>query len=138
MEKDSDSNSGSAKTHSATQNSVSTIPGWLTPSAFCFSIVFLLSILVLSVTIPSPTPFQYTIFRIIISLGGAAFSIAITGFLSIRLNLPAGGYIIGGGALAVFVTLYFFSPTIPGVLKPVPLVDQRGHLLNSPAGPAAL
>jgi len=113
---------------------MTTIPKWLVPAAFLFGIAFLVAILALVVKIPGPTPTQFTVFRIIIALGGAAFSMALTGFLTIQLNLPKGGQIVAGGALAVFVVLYFYSPAIPGI--PKPLVDERGNPLLSPANDA--
>jgi hypothetical protein len=109
------------------------IPAWLVPAAFLVGIAFLIAILVLVVKIPKPTEFQFIIFRILIALGGAAFSMALTGFLTIQMNLPNGGQIVAGGALAVFIVLFFFSPKIPGVPKPQPLVDERGNLMSSPA-----
>jgi hypothetical protein len=112
------------------QNSV---PKWLIPIAFFVGVGFTIAILILAVKIPNPSKFQFTIFRIVIALGGSAFSMALTGFLTIQMDLPRGGQIVAGGALAVFVILYFFSPSIPGFPKPAVLVDDRGNTLQSPA-----
>jgi len=49
---------------------MTTIPKWLVPAAFLFGIAFLVAILALVVKIPGPTPTQFTVFRIIIALGG--------------------------------------------------------------------
>src|ERR1700680_4167893 len=118
--------------------SVSAIPKWLVPVAFFTAILFLATILMLAVKVPTPTPFQFIVFRILIALFGAAFSMAITAFLTVRLHLSKDVQIVAGGALAVFVVLFFFTPAIPGVSKPGPLADPRGHLLQSPANNAEL
>ena len=117
---------------------VSAIPKWLAPVAFFTAILFLAAILLLAVKVPTPAPFQFIVVRILIALFGAAFSMAITGCLTVRLHLSKEVQIVAGGALAVFIVLYFFSPGIPGVPKPEPLVDPQGHLLESPANPAEL
>jgi hypothetical protein len=106
--------------------------------AFLIGVLFLTAILILVVRVPTPTETQYAIFRIITALGGAAFAIALTGFLTVRMQLTRKIEIMAGGALGIFAILYFFSPAIPGVPKPVPLVDSQGHMLESPANDAEL
>jgi hypothetical protein len=98
------------------------IPKWLVPAAFIIGVVFLSVILALVVFIPTPTPAQFQVFKIIIALGGAAFAMAITGFLAIHLPVGGGGYIVGGGALAVFLILFFFSPAAKLVTEPKPKI----------------
>jgi hypothetical protein len=142
--KDSISNSGmvepdgSAAHSSDSRPSVSTnrqseIPRWLPPAAFMVGVAFVLLIAFLIVEIPNPTESQFIIFRTVIALGGAAFSMALTGFLTIRFHWGRGGLIMAGGALAVFIVLYFASPAVPAFPKLQPLVDSVGHLLRSPA-----
>ena len=75
-------------------NSDGSIPKWLVPAAFLIGVALLLAILALVVKIPKPTETQFIVFRIIIALGGAAFSMALTGFLTIRMDWPKGGQIV--------------------------------------------
>jgi hypothetical protein len=97
------------------------LPTWIVPAGFVLGVIALLASVILAVGIPEPTVSQFDIFRTITALGGAAFSMSLSGFVTIKLNLPYRGYIVAGGAGAVFVILYFFSPSIPGLPKPKPL-----------------
>ena len=74
--------------------------------AFVFGVVFLIAVLALAVFIPNPTPFQYTVFRIVLALAAGGVAAMIPGF--IRAEVPK--YVQAGGALAVFVIVFFFSP----------------------------
>ena len=74
--------------------------------AYVFGVVFVSAILALAVFVPEPKPFQYTVFRIVLALAAAGVATVISGFLTINLNTM----IRAGGALAVFVIVYFFSP----------------------------
>jgi hypothetical protein len=73
---------------------------------FAFGVVFVATILALVFAFPNPTPFQYTIVRIILALSTAAVATLLTGFLTVEVS----NYIKAGGALAVFVIVYFWSP----------------------------
>lgn len=74
--------------------------------AFVFGAVFLTAILAIALFVPSPTDFQYNIFRTILALAGAGIGAVIPGFMEVRLQK----WLRAGGALAVFAVLYFFSP----------------------------
>jgi uncharacterized integral membrane protein len=76
---------------------------WL---AFTFGVVFLAIILVIAVFIPNPTNFQYQVFRITLALAAGGVAAVIPGILNV--NIPR--FITAGGALAVFVVVYFYSP----------------------------
>jgi hypothetical protein len=73
---------------------------------FGFGVVFVTVILALAFAFPHPTSFQYNIVRIILALSAAAVATLLTGFLSVQVA----DYIKAGGALAVFVIVYFRSP----------------------------
>jgi hypothetical protein len=94
------------------------VPRWLPPTAFGFGVIFMAAILVLIIRIPNPTTPQFYIFRIVIALAGAAFAMALTGFVAVRIEFSRAGYVVAGGSLAVFVILFFFSPAMP--LLPAP------------------
>ena len=77
-----------------------------TKIAVSSGIIFICMLLIIAVAIPHPTDFQYTVFRIVLALAAAAFASVIPGILNIRLS----NWITAGGALAVFVIVYFYSP----------------------------
>ncbi|WLH12607.1 hypothetical protein PSH58_28105 [Pseudomonas hefeiensis] len=74
--------------------------------AFVFGAIFLTAILVIALFVPSPTDFQYNVFRTILALAGAGIGAVIPGFMEVRFQK----WLRAGGALAVFAVLYFFSP----------------------------
>jgi hypothetical protein len=63
-------------------------------------------ILLLVLFVPCPSTTQYFVFRIIIALAAAGLASVIPGVL--KLHVRSG--ITAGGALAVFVSIYFFDP----------------------------
>lgn len=92
-----------------TANPIETTPLWEKITAFVFGVIFVTTLLVLAVAFPNPTPFQYTIFRIVLSLACAGIAAVIPGFLSVRTD-KLGIAIRAGGAIAVFVIVYLFNP----------------------------
>jgi len=75
-------------------------------AVFLFGVVFVVALLVLAVVFPEPSPFQYTVFRIVLALAAAGIAAFIPGFLEVEV----GSVVKAGGAIAVFVVVYFFSP----------------------------
>ncbi len=75
-------------------------------AAFAFGTLFVVVLLFLAIFHPNPTPFQYTVFRIVLALAAGGVAAMIPGFLSVSIS----NWLRGGGALAVFVIVYFFSP----------------------------
>ena len=69
-------------------------------------LAFLVTLLVVAFVCPSPTDFQYTVFRILLALAAAAFAAVIPGILEVTFP----DYLRAGGALAVFVIVFFYSP----------------------------
>jgi hypothetical protein len=74
--------------------------------AWGFAAMLIIAMLVLAVFIPDPKPFQYTVFRIVLAIAIAGLAAMIPGFLEITLS----NWLRAGGALAVFVIVFFFSP----------------------------
>jgi hypothetical protein len=74
--------------------------------AFAFGIAFIVAILILAIVFPNPTPFQYTIFRIVIALAAAGFAAEVPGMLDVRIA----NWVKATGALAVFVLVFFYNP----------------------------
>jgi cyanate permease len=79
---------------------------WETVLAVGFGAVFIVALLFLAIFFPTPTPFQYEVFRIVLAAAVAGFAATIPGFLHIQI----GNLIKAGGALAVFVVIYFYNP----------------------------
>lgn len=74
--------------------------------SFSFGVVFVIVLLVIAFTTPDPTDFQYTIFRIVLSLAAGGVVAAFPGFIEVTF----GKWLRSGGALAVFVLVYFYAP----------------------------
>jgi hypothetical protein len=74
--------------------------------AFSFGVVFALAMLILAIAFPSPTAFQYTVFRIVLALATAGVAAMIPGFIEVSVA----GWLRAGGALAVFAVVYFYNP----------------------------
>lgn len=87
-----------------------TFPNWLAPTGFFIGSAALGILLWVAVKYQSPSAFLFNVMRTLLALGGAAFSMSLSGLLVIRMNIPGKGYIVAGGTLAVFVVLYFFPP----------------------------
>jgi hypothetical protein len=78
--------------------------------AFIFGVTFIVTMLVLAIFFPRPEPFQYTVFRVTLALAAAGVAAMIPGFITLNFNPSAAVLIHAGGALAVFVIVYFLSP----------------------------
>jgi hypothetical protein len=78
--------------------------------AFIFGVAFIVTMLVLAISFPRPEPFQYAVFRVTLALAAAGVGAMIPGFISLNINPSAAVLIRAGGALAVFLIVYFLSP----------------------------
>ncbi|MBC7987537.1 MAG: DUF4019 domain-containing protein [Sphingomonadaceae bacterium] len=78
--------------------------------AFAFGLVFVVSLLIIAVFIPNPTPFSYTIFRIVMALAAAGVGAVLPGFIEVSFK----NLLRAGGAIALFVVVYFFAPVAIG------------------------
>jgi hypothetical protein len=87
-------------------------------------IVFLVVLLVIAIAMPHPTEFQILVFRIVLSLAAAGFAATIPGFLHVATD-RRGLAIRAGGALAVFVIVFFFNPPelVTGQTRPTEQVE---------------
>lgn len=74
--------------------------------SFIFGVVFVITLLIIAFMIPSPSDFQYTVFRIVLALAAGGVVAAFPGFIEVTF----GRWLRAGGALAVFVLVYFYSP----------------------------
>jgi len=78
--------------------------------AFAFGVVFVTALLVFVALVPNPTDRQFEVIRIILALAAGGVASMIPGFLNLKLQTGTKSTIRAGGALAVFVLVYFFSP----------------------------
>src|ERR1700683_5554384 len=74
--------------------------------AFGFGIIFVVVLLILAIEFPNPTPFQHTVFRIVLALAAGGVAAMIPGFLTIEVSK----WLRARRALGVFVNVYFYSP----------------------------
>jgi hypothetical protein len=75
-------------------------------AAFGFGVTFVSVLLVLALFVPNPTPFQYTVFRIVLALAAGGVAAMIPGFIQLTIS----SWVQAGGALAVFLIVFFYSP----------------------------
>jgi hypothetical protein len=74
--------------------------------AFVFGVVFVVVLLCLAIFFPTPTETQWFVFRVVLALAAAGVGAVLPGLISVR----AGGVIRAGGALALFVIVFWFNP----------------------------
>ncbi len=81
-------------------------------ATFAFGIVFIVAMTVLAFAFPNPTAIQYLVMRIVLALSSAGVAGMLTGFIAVEIPSIAGAapLVKAGGALAVFVIVYFRSP----------------------------
>lgn len=98
--------------------------------AFIFGVVFLSIILLIAIFIPNPTGFSYTIFRIVVALAAAGIGAVIPGFLNVSFR----NLLRAGGAVALFIIVYFFAPAAIGStdgITPPPPVTHASPVAKS-------
>lgn len=71
-----------------------------------FGIIMIGLMIAIAVFFPYPTPFRYLVFRVILALAAAGVAAMIPG--TIKANV--GPAVEAGGAIAVFIVVFFFSP----------------------------
>jgi hypothetical protein len=82
---------------------------WEVIASAALGVVFLVSIAVLAVYSPSPSSYQYSLFRTVTALAAAGIGAILPGFLDTTFK----NWLRAGGAVALFVVVYFFSPAPP-------------------------
>lgn len=85
-------------------------------AVFFFGVVFLTVMLVLAVFFPTPSAFQYLVFKVTLGLAAAGIAALIPGFLEV--NIPT--WLKAGGALAVFALVMYKSPADLVSTPPLP------------------
>jgi hypothetical protein len=80
--------------------------------AFAFGVIFITFLLIAIIFIPNPSAAQETIFRIVIALAAAGVGAMIPGVLDLDLKFWTQLAIRAGGALAIFVIVFFYNPAM--------------------------
>lgn len=96
---------------------------WELIGAFAFGVVFIIVILVVAFLRPNPSPFEYTVFRIVLALAAAGVGAILPGFLHVTFR----NWLRAGGALALFVIVYFFAPVAMPQEYSEPVVAPSGN-----------
>lgn len=95
---------------------------WEKIAGFIFGVVFVITLLVLNIFIPNPTPTQYDTFKIVLALAAAGVGGILAGFLYVEGGIDK-FKLRAGGALAVFATVFLVTPAAPGVQKAAPVIQ---------------
>jgi hypothetical protein len=82
------------------------LSSWERVAIYGFGVLFVAVILALAFFFPRPTAFQYVVVRIVLALATAAVATLLSGFLQVQVS----EVVKAGGAFAVFVIVYFYSP----------------------------
>ena len=69
----------------------------------------LLGVVALAVMLPSPTPFQYLVFRVVLSLGAAGYAMALAGLFEIKTRVGAFS-VAATASFAVFFAVFLWNP----------------------------
>lgn len=97
-------------------------------AVFVFGAILVLVYLALALFVPDPTPFQYTVFRIVLALASAGVAAFIPGLI----KASVGKAVKAGGAMAVFLIVFFFVPAgLPTQLLPyrlfITVLNENGE-----------
>ena len=92
------------------------LSNWEKIAGFVFGVSFFIALLVFTVVIPEPTATQYATFKTILAIAAAGIAGILTGFIQVEGTFQKFA-LRAGGALAVFVIVFFFTVSPP---KPIP------------------
>jgi hypothetical protein len=100
--------------------------------AFAFGCLALAVVLWLAFRAETLSEQQFEILRVVLALAGGGVAAVIPGFLDVGVQAGAKLALRAGGALAVFVVLYFWSPAHWSPSSPTS-ITQSTTGANSPA-----
>lgn len=101
--------------YNSSSNNGSTSKSWEKIVAFSFGVLFILIMLGIAIYFPKPTEFQIYVFRVVLSLAASGIGAVVPGFLHVEWNQKYLPLIRAGGAIALFVVIYFVNP--PNILS---------------------
>jgi len=87
--------------------------------------LFIIAMIILAIAFPTPTSFQYLVFRVVLSLAAAGVAAAIPGMIEIKAEANTKFFIHAGGAVAVFFIVFKLAPAglLPNPEEP-PFVSE--------------
>jgi hypothetical protein len=103
---------------------------WDKVAAFSFGVVFIVVMLVISLRVPTPSETQWFVFRVVLAAAAAGVGAVIPGLLVVRVHR----YIRAGGALALFLLVYWFNPpklVVSGPLQNTQIEQRSDRSKNS-------
>jgi len=113
--------------------------------AFAFGSIFAAVLLLFVYFIPHPTNQQFEVVRIVLALAAGGVAAIVPGFLNLKIGNGANLALGAGGALAVFVVVYFYSParwassdqtgadiTVTTKGNNSPAINGNGNTVNAP------
>jgi len=77
---------------------------------FCTGLGLLVLVIGIILFKPNPVGLQVLVFRTTLALAAASIAASIPGFLEIKTEVLSAGMLQGGGAIGVFLLVYFFNP----------------------------
>ena len=95
---------------------------WENIAALIIGICFLITIIIVAISLPEPSKFQIFVFRITLALAAAAIGAIIPGFILVKFR----NFVRAGGAIALFVLIYLVNP--PALVVPEPPCEHEGYL----------
>jgi hypothetical protein len=94
---------------------------------FIFGVIFLSVMLGFAVGFPNPTPFQLRVFMTALSTAAAGIGAVLPGYIEVRYK----NLVRAGGALALFVIVWFFQPVIERHIVTLEAPSQSPDLVVS-------
>lgn len=98
------------------------LPRWEMIAAFLFGVTFLSICILMAWFKPNPTITEYRTYMTVLALSAAGVGAILPGFLNVHFK----NWLRAGGALALFVLVYFFSPSAPASFLPEPAPVPSG------------
>ena len=86
---------------------------WEKMTMIAAGLLFLLLLTLIALWVPEPSGFQVYVFRVVLSLAGAAFVCALPGLLHVQGRMKS-WVVRAGGSLGMFVLIYTINP--PGLV----------------------
>ena len=93
-------------------NPPATISNWEKIAGLIFGVTFVTALLALSVFIPDPSPTQYATFKTILAMAAAGIGGILAGTIHVKGSIQKWS-VRAGGAIALFIIVFFFTPTMP-------------------------
>lgn len=100
---------------------------WEKLLAFGSGFIFVATMLTVALLVPNPTTTQWFVFRVILALAAAGIGSVIPGLIDVHVST----FIRAGGAIALFVIVYYVNP--PQFVVSTPPIHQSTSGVNSPA-----